>query len=358
MRKREIRIIFALVLSLVLVCGVTFSYATSLSDVNKKIDNTQDQLNEGKNKVEDLNKDITSLQKQIDSAQTSISSLETKIAAKEQKLAAKKAKLNENTDAMNKRLRNMYKSGSMSFVDIILSSGNVSELIENMEMIKLVYRSDKDLVSSLKKSYNKTKKESKELSAMKTRLVSKQNQLSSDKSAISKKRSAVAANNQELSAKIDALNSEADRITQELQSSSSSSSSSTYSGGALLWPCPSSHTITSYFGYRMHPILHVRKLHTGIDIGASYGAKIVAANDGKVIASYYNSSYGNMVMIDHGGGIVTLYAHASKRLVSKGTTVSRGQTIARVGSTGSSTGNHLHFEVRVNGVYKNPLKYL
>jgi len=339
-----------------MVCSVSYTYATSLNDINKKIDSTEDKLEEGKDKVKDMNQDISQLQKKIDSNQTSIVSLEAQIAEKEASLAAKKAEINKNTDSMNKRLRNMYKSGSVSFIDIILSSGNVGELISNMEMIKIIYKSDSDLITSLKKNYAKIKAESKELAKMKSDLEVKQQQMNADKADISQKRSAVAADNKELEQKLDALNAEADRITSDIQSLSSKDTK--YSGGVLLWPCPSSHRVTSEFGYRIHPILGYRKLHTGIDIGASYGASIVAANGGKVIASYYNSSYGNMVMIDHGGGIVTLYAHASSRLVSKGASVSRGQTIAKVGSTGSSTGNHLHFEVRVNGVYKNPRSYL
>ena len=238
-------------------------------------------------------------------------------------------------------------------------------LLTKIILIPVNFKSQKSMAKTralapklekIKKSYAKIKAESKELAKMKSDLEAKQQQMSADKADISRKRSAVSADNKELEQKLDALNAEADRITSDIQSLSSKDTK--YSGGVLLWPCPSSHRVTSEFGYRIHPILGYRKLHTGIDIGASYGAAIVAANSGKVIASYYNSSYGNMVMIDHGGGIVTLYAHASSRRVSKGASVSRGQTIARVGSTGSSTGNHLHFEVRVNGSYKNPRSYL
>lgn len=354
--KNRLKMIIVLMVALTMVCSVSYTYATSLNDINKKIDSTEDKLEEGKDKVKDMNEDISQLQQKINSNQTGIVTLEAQIAEKEASLAAKKAEINKNTDSMNKRLRNMYKSGSVSFIDIILSSGNVGELITNMEMIKIIYKSDSDLIVALKKSYAKIKAESKELAKMKSDLEAKQQQMSADKADISRKRSAVAADNKELEQKLDSLNAEADRITADIQSLSSKDTK--YSGGVLLWPCPSSHRVTSEFGYRIHPILGYRKLHTGIDIGASYGAAIVAANSGKVIASYYNSSYGNMVMIDHGGGIVTLYAHASSRLVSKGASVSRGQTIARVGSTGSSTGNHLHFEVRVNGSYKNPRSYL
>ena len=127
--------------------------------------------------------------------------------------------------------------------------------------------------------------------------------------------------------------------------------------GEFYWPVPGHHRITSPFGYRMHPILKYRKLHTGVDIGAPNGTPVVSAGSGTVIASRFMGGYGNCIMIDHGGK-VTVYGHLSSRAVSPGQSVSAGQTIGYVGSTGMSTGAHLHFEVRVNGAVQNPLNYL
>ena len=127
--------------------------------------------------------------------------------------------------------------------------------------------------------------------------------------------------------------------------------------GELYWPVPGHHRITSPFGYRIHPILKYRKLHTGVDIGAPNGTPVVSAAAGTVIASRFMGGYGNCIMIDHGGK-VTVYGHLSSRAVSPGQSVSAGQTIGYVGSTGMSTGAHLHFEVRVNGAVQNPLNYL
>ena len=127
--------------------------------------------------------------------------------------------------------------------------------------------------------------------------------------------------------------------------------------GEFYWPVPGHHRITSPFGYRMHPILKYRKFHTGVDIGAPNGTPVVSAGSGTVIASRFMSGYGNCIMIDHGGK-VTVYGHLSSRAVSPGQSVSAGETIGYVGSTGMSTGAHLHFEVRVNGAVQNPLNYL
>lgn len=127
--------------------------------------------------------------------------------------------------------------------------------------------------------------------------------------------------------------------------------------GEFYWPVPGHHRITSPFGYRVHPILGYRKLHTGIDISAPSGTPVIAAGSGTVIASRFMGGYGNCIMVDHGSK-VTVYAHLSGRAVSAGQSVSAGQTIGYVGSTGMSTGPHLHFEVRVNGSLQNPVNYL
>ena len=131
-----------------------------------------------------------------------------------------------------------------------------------------------------------------------------------------------------------------------------------YDGGMFTWPAPSYTRISDEYGNRMHPTLGVERFHNGIDMAAPGGSAILAAYDGKVVAADYNSSMGNYIMIDHGDSLYTVYMHASALYVSKGTEVSKGQQIAAVGSTGRSTGNHLHFSVRLNGSYVNPRSYL
>ena len=163
------------------------------------------------------------------------------------------------------------------------------------------------------------------------------------------------AKKKELEKQEDELQAEADRLTAEIVKLMDKSSP--YVGGTFTWPCPSSHYITSSFGNRLHPILKTWKYHTGVDIGASSGKDILAAASGKVIMATTYGGYGNCVMIDHGGGIVTLYGHASRLCVSNGAVVKRGDVIAKVGSTGRSTGPHLHFEVRKDGAYVDPMSY-
>ena len=131
-----------------------------------------------------------------------------------------------------------------------------------------------------------------------------------------------------------------------------------YTGGKFAWPVPSSGRITSNYGYRVHPVHKTKKFHSGLDIGAPYGTDIVAAADGTVTLATVNGGYGKCIIINHGSGISTLYGHNSSLLVSSGAKVTRGQVIAKAGSTGVSTGPHCHFEVRINGATTDPLQYL
>ena len=162
----------------------------------------------------------------------------------------------------------------------------------------------------------------------------------------------------ELQSKIDEINTQYEEINKQILALAMQGIDTQYIGGELAWPVPGYTRITSKYSMRVHPITGQYKLHTGVDIGAPMGADFIAANDGIVIKAGINTAYGNMVIIDHGGGVTTLYAHGSEILVELGQTVKRGDAILKVGSTGYSTGPHAHFEVRINGVTTDPLPYI
>ena len=162
----------------------------------------------------------------------------------------------------------------------------------------------------------------------------------------------------QLQTKIDEYNLQVAEIEAEIKMLALNSISSDYIGGAMLWPVPGYTRLTSLYGMRVHPITGAYKLHTGIDISAPLGTSFIAAANGIVTKATYNTAYGNMVIIDHGGGVQTLYAHGDEILVQLGQTVSAGTEVLKVGSTGYSTGPHAHFEIRINGQTVNPLNYL
>ena len=161
-----------------------------------------------------------------------------------------------------------------------------------------------------------------------------------------------------LQQEIDNYNNQVSEIEAEIRLLALNSISEDYIGGAMKWPVPGYTKLTSTYGMRVHPITGAYKLHTGIDISAPLGASFIASANGIVTKATYNSAYGNMVIIDHGGGVQTLYAHGSEIVVQIGQVVEAGTEVLKVGSTGYSTGPHAHFEIRVNGQTVNPLNFL
>lgn len=345
-----------------------------------QINNVEGEIDEVLQEVANLNASIIEYESQIQQLTEKSQELEKSITLKEKELAEKKKTL-EN------RLVAMYMKKETTFLDVVLS-GNLMNFISNQDLIKQAADYDNKLITEVEELKTvlqnekaevetvKTEKEQKtqELQSLKSEkeqkaanLTEEQKQLESKLSEYKAQAEQYAALERQAIAKEEAARKAAEEAKKAAASKSSSSSTSTsssnatvssYSGGKLGWPCPSSSRITSQYGYRI--LFGVRDFHTGIDIGATHGSNIVAAESGTVILANYgwNGGYGNYIIINHGNGITTRYAHASKLYVSAGQTVSKGQVIAAVGTTGNSTGPHLHFETRLNGVHKNPLNYL
>ncbi len=340
-----------------------------LAGVNDKIDDTKDALAEGKAEskslsaqIKEMEQKIYAKQVEINDKQKEINDTKELISIKIEELRQQEEEINGQNEELLKRLRAMYKNGETGMLAVLFGSSSMSELMTNMDMVQRIYESDADLLADMEDAYGVLVEKKEELQKLKESLIAEEealeadkDDLNADKAALAAKKKEVDADNRELERQIDKLNDEAKALTAEIIKLQTAES---YVGGAMLWPSQASKYVSSPFGNRLHPILKVIKFHTGIDIAAGSGTNILAANGGTVMSACYNSGYGYMIMIDHGGGIVTLYAHCSKLLVSKGAKVKRGQVIALVGSTGMSTGPHLHFEVRINGEYKNPLEYV
>ncbi len=372
-RKSRFAMIVAILLMLTFAVETSLASAATLSQIRNNIKNKQQELNESRAKEKSLGDQVNSLEQQINSKQSDIDELEAsiseaqaKLETLEEELAVAEEKVNTQNENLNARLRNMYKNGSVGFIDVLMDSGSFSEFLNNLSLVEKVYTSDQDVLEELQKAYDEIDAKKKEietlqaeLSESKATMEEQKSSLEADKASVEKKKSEIAADSAETQRELDKLEADAQALTSSIRNSGSSSSSSKYNGGIMAWPVPSCHTVSSGYGGRIHPTTGKYKFHGGLDIPGSYGSAIVAANSGKVIwAGNRGDSYGNYVIIDHGGGVSTLYGHSSKVLVSTGQRVSRGQRIANVGSTGRSTGPHCHFEVRINGSRVNPNPYV
>ena len=368
-----------LVMALICVCAPLLSPLVSGSSAYEKqqeYDNLRSniirqerELSEGQKQAKQLQSEISNYETQIYDTQVEINTLTEELNATKERVTQVLAeldeiqlKLEEQNTALMSRLRTMYKQGDAGTISVLLGSSSMTELLTNVEMMKRITESDSELIAALESQYGVVTEKKDELVELKAELESKQADLDAKKAALSDDMNTVASlkkkiekNNAALEAQLDAMNAEADALKADILKLQSSGD---YTGGVMGWPSRASKRITDVFGMRLHPVYGIWKMHTGIDIGAGGGTDILAAADGTIIRTAYSSGYGNYVMIDHGGGVVTLYAHSSKILVKVGDKVKRGDVIALVGTTGCSTGYHIHFEVRVNGSYKDPLEWV
>jgi len=303
--------------------------------------------------------------------------LRSEISAKEALIAQLKFDYDRRVDAMSARVDSAYRTGDWAYIEMLLSSENLADLIQRTEFVTLLIQDDEtaatelegsrqaletantEMARSLETIQVKRNEAKAEEQGLRTLQSSRDNKRAAEQS-VQDQKAALLAQTKKNIARLRAMalaeEQESARIANLLKNGASHGTGKY--AGTFTWPTPGYTRISSPFGYRIHPILHVKKLHTGIDIAAPSGAKIVAAGAGTVIFAGYNGGYGNCTMIDHGNGLVTLYGHQKRIVVSKGARVSAGTTIGYVGSTGMSTGAHLHFEVRINGTPTNPQNYL
>ena len=336
----------------VLVATFAFSgisYAETKGDLQEELNGVNNEKDQVSQRLSEVKSQIDEMQPKVDELNAEVVQASTKISETEKEIADKQQQMQEREDGLYERLRVMYKNGSVGFVDVLLGSNSISEFISNLDMIQRIYRNDMDVLETLEK-------EEKELQEIKDRLQTEKADLDAKKAELDADMKELDDLKGELVAKEDELLAEAEALNDKIQSMTNPDKE--YVGGTWVWPAPASHYLTSYFGWRIHPVYGTYKYHSGIDIAAGYGTNVLAANSGTVILSQWYGGYGECIIIDHGGGKTSLYGHMSTRKVSVGQTVTSGDVIGLVGSTGVSTGAHLHFEVRENGTLVDPLNYV
>ena len=337
-----------------------------INEATGELEDVQSDLSENLQQVQKLDERIESSQTELDELNTQITELQSSIDEISAKLEQEEATYNNQKNLLDKRLVAMYEEGETSYLDVILSSSSLAEFLSNYAYLSEIAKYENELLLDIQ-----TRK--KEIELEKEKLANNQEQLATIKANQTKtarilentktvKENFIAKLSDEeknIQAQIDEYNRQFAEVNAEILKLALEGLDTQYIGGVFAWPTPGYTRITSKYGMRTHPITGVYKLHTGVDIGAPMGASFVAANDGVVVKAGYNGAYGNMVIIDHGGGIQTLYAHGSEIMVNVGDVVKKGETVVlKVGSTGYSTGAHAHFEVRINGQTVDPIPYI
>lgn len=337
----------------------------ALNETNNRLQTVQEQLSTNMQQLQDLDNQIAQSQEELNTINTDIDKLMEQIEENEEKLAKTQEEYDSIQDLLDARLIKMYEAPRFQFLQVLLEADNVTDFLSTYYAMKELAEYDAELLETVKK-------QKQDIETTKQILADKKQQVITNKQTQQKKAQVLAntktmreyyisklsTEEQELQAKIDEYNNQVASIEAEIKLLALNSISEDYIGGAMIWPVPGYTGITSEYGMRVHPITGAYKLHTGVDIGAPLGANFVAAANGIVSKATFNVAYGNMVIIDHGGGVQTLYAHGSEILVQVGQTVSAGTEVLKVGSTGYSTGPHAHFEIRINGQTINPLDYL
>lgn len=394
MENKKIMKILTIIISILLL-GNQVVFASSQLDrlkekqaeVNKQIEAQKEEINSlnatmnvVSNEIKNLDYQISKSQTELQNLRAEIAQLEKDIEKNETDLGLAKDRLSEKQEELNIRLREQYKSGDTIFLEALLGSSSVIDMLTRLDIVENIVNQDKELLDFTNKQIifieeteaklkfqRKELQKNLEVEIAKKAELEKANQEKIQYMAVLQENKTLAESQYDEFVNLtNSLNDQITKLEKELEARRKAAEEArkknfgyvSRGSGELLWPVSGYSRISSYYGMRIHPIFNTRKFHAGIDIPAPTGTAIKAANSGIVIFSGWQGGYGNCVMISHGENIVTIYAHNSSNSVKVGDYVDAGQTIALCGSTGYSTGPHLHFEVRVNGSTTDPLAWL
>lgn len=351
-------------------------FANEASKINNQLNNLNTQqrqvnneLKQNENQQKSITQQLQELEAQIEKTENEIAQIRNNIRTTEkqisdttEELIAAEDYIDSKQDLLGDRLRVMYKNGTVGYAEVLLNSRDFTDLLTNLDMVKRIVDHDVELLKHLEEQKALIEDKKAQLENQRNQLLTlrnsaenKQQQLVVSRGQQQRLREELQQDRVELAKQLDQIEREARALEDQLRKLQSSGE---YIGGKMSWPVPGYSRISSPYGNRIHPILRTQRFHSGIDIPAPSGVTVVAAAQGKVVSAGTLGSYGRTIIIDHGGGIMTLYAHNSRLSVSVGQQVARGQKIAEVGSTGMSTGPHVHFEVRKDGKFQDPIPWV
>ncbi|MBQ8540128.1 MAG: peptidoglycan DD-metalloendopeptidase family protein [Clostridia bacterium] len=377
-------VVLALLAGIFLPTFVQVASAKTTAELKKEVEqakqnknNAKSQLNNVKAKkasvadeVLSIDSEINRVENEIEATARAIEKSKADLLIREEELKIAEENCMEYDEDFKTRARIMYENGTSSYLEVLLGASSFGDFLSRIEMVREIVEYDRKILGEMKATRDALAQAKAALELEKANLEAKEVELANMKIELGYRLEAkqalldqLYADEAEYAKAYEKAEADEQKIQKELQAQAAreaqNGTQTKYTGtGKFLWPVPASQRVTSKYGYRIHPVYKTRKFHAGIDIGAGYGSAIVAAESGTVTTATYGSGYGKYVVVSHGSGLTTLYAHCSSLLVKVGDKVTRGQTIAKVGSTGVSTGNHLHFEVRINGSTTDPLAYV
>lgn len=380
MKRKIILTVFIFCLILTLTFSLTFATSADLNntknEITDKINEAKDEQKKVQNEMSDAMKQVQELNTSIAQSEEELEELENKTKQLNNQITEIQKRIDETTEKYNKQYDELcsllvaqYENGSAVYLDVLLNSTSLSNFLSKYYIISEIVEYDNDLLDQIqeeKETIIKSKEELEEkeaelkeakVEAQKANIILKNNK-AKQQSYVNQ----LTDEEKELQSKIEEYEADLKNVEAQIQAAAvqNNANNGKLPTGQLQWPCPNYTRVSSGYGYRYLELYGYTRLHAGIDLAAPGGSAILAAESGTVTISAKSSSYGNWIMINHGGGMSTVYAHGldGSRLVQVGDKVTRGQQIMSVGSTGNSTGNHCHFEVRINGSTTNPAPYI
>ena len=367
-------------IALLLICISLTSYAADLNELQDQKNVLQEQIDETNQELNNVNEELTQNLEQIakldESIETTkntlndlnnnVASMQSEIDKIEKDLQKATKKYKKQKKLLDSRIIAMYETESNNYLDAIVGTRSITDFISSYYLISEITAYDIDLLETVEKEKNEIEQKDAALKEQKEKLEVEKRTSQKTEIALSNTKllrenyiSKLSEEEKQIQAKIDEYNNQINEVEAEIRLLAATINfGEDYRGGQMQWPIYGHYKITSNYGMRVHPITGVYKLHTGVDISATIGTDFTAIADGVVVKAEPNRAYGNMVIIDHGGGVQTLYAHGSQIVATLGQEVKAGDVVLKVGSTGYSTGPHAHFEVRINGNPVNPLEYV
>ena len=372
------KIISALLIGTLCLGMSTQVRAAEIDDTKQKAEELQKQKEAAESEQKSLETQLMAIVSEMEDTKNQISQKEEELGQKEEELFEAQAQENDQYESMKKRIKYMYENGNTKFVDILCQSKDISEFLNNAEYISTISSYDREQLVAYQQIRKKVQEQQAALEEEYAKLEDLQNDLiakqtnveslkASKESEISSISGELEQTNQKL-AELQAAAEEAARKQKEKEAAAAAAKKNNNSGsaggavvsgnGMFTHPCPGYSLISSTFGYRNAPLAGASTNHKGVDFAASTGTPIYAAAAGTVTSAGYSGKAGNLIIINHGNGLLTYYMHCNTIFVSAGQKVSKGQNIGQVGTTGNSTGPHLHFQVMNNGTPVNPMNYL